>query len=120
MTTKVILSYVLLLRFLIFESLGLAPSAQKSAREFVAYLAHMGATGVAIVMCEFGNIRPLPDIAATLVRRLLGLRGVVVKSHGSADAFAFGFAIRRAIEEARTGVLAHITERMADIHKSAA
>jgi phosphate acyltransferase len=51
---------------------------------------------------------------------LLGLRGVVVKSHGSADAFAFGFAIRRAIEEARTGVLAHITERMARIHKSAA
>jgi glycerol-3-phosphate acyltransferase PlsX len=51
---------------------------------------------------------------------LLGLRGVVVKSHGSADAFAFGFAIRRAIEEARTGVLAHITERMAEIHKSAA
>lgn len=51
---------------------------------------------------------------------LLGLRGVVVKSHGSADAFAFGFAIRRAIEEARTGVLAHITERMAVIHKSAA
>jgi glycerol-3-phosphate acyltransferase PlsX len=51
---------------------------------------------------------------------LLGLRGVVVKSHGSADAYSFGFAIRRAIEEARTGVLAHISERMADIHKSAA
>jgi len=51
---------------------------------------------------------------------LLGLRGIVVKSHGSADAFAFEFAIRRAIEEARTGVLAHITERMAAIHKSAA
>jgi glycerol-3-phosphate acyltransferase PlsX len=51
---------------------------------------------------------------------LLGLRGVVVKSHGSADAFAFGFAIRRAIEEARTGVLAHISERMANIQKSAA
>jgi glycerol-3-phosphate acyltransferase PlsX len=51
---------------------------------------------------------------------LLGLRGIVVKSHGAADAFAFEFALRRAIEEARTGVLAHITERMADIHKSAA
>jgi len=51
---------------------------------------------------------------------LLGLRGVVVKSHGSADAFAFGFAIRRAIEEARTGVLGHISKRMAHIHKSAA
>ena len=51
---------------------------------------------------------------------LLGLAGVVVKSHGSADAFAFEFAIRRALEEARGGVLAHITERMAAIHKSAA
>jgi glycerol-3-phosphate acyltransferase PlsX len=51
---------------------------------------------------------------------LLGLRGVVVKSHGSADAFAFGFAIRRAVEEARTGVLGHISRRMAHIQKSAA
>jgi len=51
---------------------------------------------------------------------LLGLRGIVIKSHGSADAFAFEFAIQRALQEARTGVLAHITERMAAIHKSAA
>ena len=51
---------------------------------------------------------------------LLGLRGIVIKSHGSADAFAFEFAIQRAVEEARGGVLAHITERMAAIHKSAA
>ena len=51
---------------------------------------------------------------------LLGLRGIVIKSHGSADAYAFEFAIQRALEEARTGMLAHITERMAAIHKSAA
>ena len=51
---------------------------------------------------------------------LLGLAGIVVKSHGSADAFAFEFALRRALEEARGGVLAHITERMATIQKSAA
>jgi glycerol-3-phosphate acyltransferase PlsX len=51
---------------------------------------------------------------------LLGLRGIVVKSHGSADAFSFEFAIRRAIDEARSGVLAHITDHMAAIHKSAA
>ncbi|MBX3663765.1 MAG: phosphate acyltransferase PlsX [Burkholderiales bacterium] len=44
---------------------------------------------------------------------LLGLRGVVIKSHGSADAFAFGFAIEHAINEVRSGVLAHISERMA-------
>jgi phosphate acyltransferase len=51
---------------------------------------------------------------------LLGLSGIVVKSHGSADAFAFEFAIRRALEEARTGMLAHISRRMAAIHQSAA
>jgi glycerol-3-phosphate acyltransferase PlsX len=51
---------------------------------------------------------------------LLGLRGIVVKSHGSADAYGFEFAVQRAVDEARSGVLAHITERMAAIHKSAA
>jgi glycerol-3-phosphate acyltransferase PlsX len=51
---------------------------------------------------------------------LLGLRGIVVKSHGSADVFAFGFAIRRAVEEARGAVLAHISERLASLQKSAA
>ena len=51
---------------------------------------------------------------------LIGLRGVVIKSHGSADVFAFGFAIDRAVEEARTGVLRHIEERMSHIQKTAA
>jgi glycerol-3-phosphate acyltransferase PlsX len=51
---------------------------------------------------------------------LLGLRGIVIKSHGSADAFAFEFAIERAVEEARNGVLAHITDRMSLIQRSAA
>ncbi len=43
---------------------------------------------------------------------LLGLRGIVVKSHGSADAFAFGFAIERAFDEVRNGLLDRIRERM--------
>ena len=51
---------------------------------------------------------------------LLGLRGIVIKSHGSADAFAFEFAIERAVEEARNGVLGHITDRMSLIQRSAA
>jgi len=51
---------------------------------------------------------------------LLGLRGIVIKSHGSADAYAFGFAIQRAVEEASTGVLAHITDRMSNLQKTAA
>jgi glycerol-3-phosphate acyltransferase PlsX len=51
---------------------------------------------------------------------LIGLRGIVIKSHGAADVFSFGFAIERAMEEARTGVLARIEQRMSHIQQSAA
>jgi len=44
---------------------------------------------------------------------LLGLRGIVVKSHGSADTFAFARALERASEEVRNEVLARITQRLA-------
>ena len=43
---------------------------------------------------------------------LLGLRGIVVKSHGSADVYAFGCAIERAAEEVRNGVLQRISQRI--------
>ena len=43
---------------------------------------------------------------------LLGLRGIVVKSHGGADSFAFRHAIETAAEEARSGVLRRITEQL--------
>jgi glycerol-3-phosphate acyltransferase PlsX len=43
---------------------------------------------------------------------LLGLRGIVVKSHGSADSFAFGVAIGRAWEEAESGILERITAHL--------
>jgi phosphate acyltransferase len=51
---------------------------------------------------------------------LLGLRGIVVKSHGSADSYAFGYAIERAFEEVRNGMLNGIEERMASIREKAA
>ena len=44
---------------------------------------------------------------------LLGLRGIVVKSHGSADVFSFGNALDRAAETVRNGVLERISERVA-------
>ncbi|HNC52675.1 MAG TPA: phosphate acyltransferase PlsX [Accumulibacter sp.] len=44
---------------------------------------------------------------------LLGLKGIVVKSHGSADVLAFTRALQRAAEEAGSGVLARISERVA-------
>lgn len=51
---------------------------------------------------------------------LLGLQGVVVKSHGSADSFAFQFAIERAVEEVRNGVLRRINEQMALLNEGKA
>ena len=49
---------------------------------------------------------------------LLGLKGIVVKSHGSADAFAFLCAIERAAEEARGGMLHHISEHVEKWHQA--
>ena len=43
---------------------------------------------------------------------LLGLRGIVIKSHGSADAFAFGQALERAVDEVRNDVPQRIAQRM--------
>jgi glycerol-3-phosphate acyltransferase PlsX len=48
---------------------------------------------------------------------LLGPRGIVIKSHGSADSFAFQFAIGRAVEEVRSGVLRRISERTAALNQ---
>lgn len=44
---------------------------------------------------------------------LLGLRGLVFKSHGSADAFAFGRALERAYDAARNGLLQRVQSRIA-------
>ncbi|MET0216811.1 MAG: phosphate acyltransferase PlsX [Burkholderiales bacterium] len=50
---------------------------------------------------------------------LLGLRGIVVKSHGSADSFSFEYALRRAHEEVSEGVLRRISDRVALLQGSA-
>ena len=48
---------------------------------------------------------------------LLGLKGVVVKSHGSADRFAFCNALERAASEVRHGLLGRITEEIERLHQ---
>ena len=45
---------------------------------------------------------------------LLGLRGLVFKSHGSADAFAFERALARAYDAASHGLLARVHDRILD------
>ena len=46
---------------------------------------------------------------------LLGLKGIVIKSHGSADRYAFGQALGRAVEEVRNEVPQRIERRMAQM-----
>ena len=46
---------------------------------------------------------------------LLGLRGLVFKSHGGADAEAYEWAIRRAYEAAKNDVQAHLSSTIADL-----
>lgn len=48
---------------------------------------------------------------------LLGLRGVVLKSHGSADAVAFGNALSRAADAASNRLIERISERMANMNE---
>ncbi|SEQ96127.1 glycerol-3-phosphate acyltransferase PlsX [Nitrosomonas sp. Nm51] len=45
----------------------------------------------------------------------LGLKGIVIKSHGSADTIAFTAAIKRAADEVRGGMLRRISERVAEL-----
>jgi len=49
---------------------------------------------------------------------LVGLRGIVIKSHGSADAYAFEFALRRAYDEAHNGLLDRIAQTLARLTNS--
>ncbi|MBI2316292.1 MAG: phosphate acyltransferase PlsX [Betaproteobacteria bacterium] len=50
---------------------------------------------------------------------LLGLRGIVVKSHGSADAVAFQRALERAREEVENEVLQRLTQRLQEVGAAA-
>ncbi len=43
---------------------------------------------------------------------LLGLRGIVVKSHGGADAYSFFYAIQTAIEESKNNILENIQRQL--------
>lgn len=43
---------------------------------------------------------------------LVGLRGIVVKSHGGTDSLGFGYAIEEAVAEVRGNVTGHIQEQV--------
>lgn len=51
---------------------------------------------------------------------LLGLKGISVKSHGSADEFAFGQAIGRAFDAAENRLIDRLCERLAQVSSASA
>ncbi len=74
------------------------------------------------LLTKFAGLIALPVINAFRRRvdpreyngaSLLGLRGIVVKSHGSADKIAFQRAIQKAAAEVRSDVVRRIEERIA-------
>ncbi|MBA4143237.1 MAG: phosphate acyltransferase PlsX [Nitrosospira sp.] len=76
------------------------------------------------LLTKFAGLVALPVIKAFKRRvdhrryngaSLLGLRGIVIKSHGSADSHAFRFAIMRAVDEVRGGMLGHMSARVAQL-----
>jgi glycerol-3-phosphate acyltransferase PlsX len=74
------------------------------------------------ILTKMSAIAAYPVIAALKKRMdhrrynggaLLGLRGLVFKSHGSADQLAFGFALTRAYDAARNNLLDRVQVRIA-------
>ena len=70
-------------------------------------------------MMALGALLPLLRVRKRVDHRryngavLLGLRGCVIKSHGSADRFAFKVAIDRAYEAAKNRMVERIAEAFA-------
>jgi len=63
----------------------------------------------------FGALHARMDPGKYNGASLLGLRGIVIKSHGSADAYAFGQALGRAVDEVRNSVPQRIAAQMAHV-----
>jgi glycerol-3-phosphate acyltransferase PlsX len=64
-----------------------------------------------------GRLRKRVDNRRYNGAALLGLRGVVIKSHGSADVYAYGFALQRAREAVVSKLLERTARAVAQITK---
>ena len=68
--------------------------------------------GAAIAMPALRKMREKIDPSAINGGPLLGLNGIVVKSHGGADAKGYGNAIRIAVELARSDYLKKVSDSL--------
>ena len=69
--------------------------------------------GALIAKPAFDALRTRLDPRRYNGATMVGLNGIVIKSHGGTDVFGFQRAIEVAVLEARNGVPAHIVERLA-------
>ena len=70
----------------------------------------MAQAGALLALPALRRMRQKIDPSAINGGPLLGLNGIVVKSHGGADAKGFGNAIRIAVELGRSDYLAKVSE----------
>jgi glycerol-3-phosphate acyltransferase PlsX len=66
----------------------------------------------AVALPVLSRIRTRVDHRRYNGASLVGLRGIVIKSHGSSDAFGFEQALRRGYDAARNGLIRRITEAL--------
>lgn len=71
----------------------------------------------AFALPVIGRLRKRVDNRRYNGAALLGLRGVVIKSHGSADVYAYGFALQRAREAVVSKLLERTARAVAQITK---
>ncbi|MEI9993487.1 MAG: phosphate acyltransferase PlsX [Rhizomicrobium sp.] len=76
----------------------------------------LGRLGALIASGALGALRRKLDPRASNGGIFLGLDGVVVKSHGGADALGFASALDMAIDMANAGVIARIVADRAGVH----
>jgi len=104
-----------------FEHHGVARTgirALRSPAPVAAGAAPTGAPSAALAYPVLRRFKRRVDHRRYNGASLVGLRGIVIKSHGSSDAYGFEQAIRRGYDAARNGLLRRINEAIPKVHPS--
>lgn len=93
---------------------GLAQMLSQIIREEFSH-GWLSKLSAAVALPVLSRIRSRVDHRRYNGASLVGLRGIVIKSHGSSDAFGFEQAIRRGYDAARNGLIRRITEALPNV-----
>jgi len=99
-------------------------TAEGTARQIGSYLRDamgrtlLGRLGYLLARGAFRELRQKLDPRASNGAVLLGLNGIVIKSHGSTDGVGFANAVEVGYSMARNGLLAKIEQDLGDYHRA--